>query len=110
MKLPRRRFLHLEAGAATLPVVSRNARAQGYPTRPVRIVVPYVFNATIKATISAVEIKSRVSSSGRPPTAIRFCWRRERTQPTLRSMRDLTLISFGTSRRSPPSVELPLSW
>jgi tripartite-type tricarboxylate transporter receptor subunit TctC len=41
MKLPRRRFLHLAAGAATLPVVSRNARAQGYPTRPVRIVVPY---------------------------------------------------------------------
>jgi tripartite-type tricarboxylate transporter receptor subunit TctC len=41
MKLPRRQFLHLAAGAAALPVVSRNARAQGYPTRPVRIVVPY---------------------------------------------------------------------
>jgi tripartite-type tricarboxylate transporter receptor subunit TctC len=42
MKLPHRRhFLHLAAGAAALPVVSRNARAQGYPTRPVRIVVPY---------------------------------------------------------------------
>ncbi len=41
MKLPRRTFLHLAAGAAALPVVSRNARAQGYPTRPVRIVVPY---------------------------------------------------------------------
>ena len=42
MKFPhRRQFLHLAAGAAALPVVSRNARAQGYPTRPVRIVVPY---------------------------------------------------------------------
>jgi tripartite-type tricarboxylate transporter receptor subunit TctC len=41
VKLPRRQFLHLAAGAAALPVVSRNARAQGYPTRPVRIVVPY---------------------------------------------------------------------
>jgi tripartite-type tricarboxylate transporter receptor subunit TctC len=36
MKLPRRRFLHLAAGAAALPVVSRVARAQAYPARPVR--------------------------------------------------------------------------
>src|SRR5437660_648696 len=41
MKLPRRRFLHLAAGAAALPVVSRIARAQTYPTRPVRVIVPY---------------------------------------------------------------------
>jgi tripartite-type tricarboxylate transporter receptor subunit TctC len=40
MKLPhRRQFLHLAAGAAALPAVSRVARAQAYPTRPVRIVV-----------------------------------------------------------------------
>ena len=36
MKLPRRQFLHLAAGAAALPAVSRIARAQAYPTRPVR--------------------------------------------------------------------------
>jgi tripartite-type tricarboxylate transporter receptor subunit TctC len=41
MKLPRRTFLHLAAGAAALPAVSRVARAQTYPTRPVRWVVPY---------------------------------------------------------------------
>jgi tripartite-type tricarboxylate transporter receptor subunit TctC len=41
MKLPRRRFLHLAAGAAALPAVSRIAMAQTYPTRPVRIVVGY---------------------------------------------------------------------
>jgi len=41
MKLPRRNFLHLAAGAAALPAVSRFARAQTYPTRPVRIVVPF---------------------------------------------------------------------
>ena len=41
MKLPRRKFLHLAAGAAALPAVSRIARAQTYPTRPVRIVVGY---------------------------------------------------------------------
>jgi hypothetical protein len=39
-KLPRRRFLHLAAGAATLPVVSRDARAQAYPTRPIAMIVP----------------------------------------------------------------------
>ena len=41
MKLPRRNFLHLAAGAAALPAVSRIAKAQAYPSRPVRIVVPY---------------------------------------------------------------------
>ena len=42
MKLPhRRQFLHLAAGAATLPVVSRIASAQTYPARPVRIVVGF---------------------------------------------------------------------
>ena len=39
MKLPRRQFLHLAAGAAALPAVSRVARAQAYPSRPVRIIV-----------------------------------------------------------------------
>ena len=40
MKLPRRRFLHLTAGAAALPVASRIAWAQTYPTRPITLVVP----------------------------------------------------------------------
>ena len=40
MKLPRRRFLQLAAGAAALPTVSRFARAQAYPSRPVRIIAP----------------------------------------------------------------------
>ena len=41
MKLPRRKFLHLAAGAAALPAVSRVATAQAYPSRPVRIIVPF---------------------------------------------------------------------
>jgi tripartite-type tricarboxylate transporter receptor subunit TctC len=41
MKLPRRNFLHLAAGAAALPAVSRIAWAQAYPTRPVRLIVPF---------------------------------------------------------------------
>ena len=39
MKLPRRNFLHLAAGAAALPAVSRVAWAQAYPSRPVRLIV-----------------------------------------------------------------------
>jgi tripartite-type tricarboxylate transporter receptor subunit TctC len=41
MKLPRRNFLYLAAGAAALPGVSRFAFAQAYPTRPVRLIVPF---------------------------------------------------------------------
>src|SRR6516164_76769 len=40
VKLPRRNFLHLAAAAAALPAVSRIARAQTYPSRPVRLIVP----------------------------------------------------------------------
>jgi tripartite-type tricarboxylate transporter receptor subunit TctC len=41
MKLPRRRFLHLAAGAAALPAMPCDASAIDYPTRPARIIVGY---------------------------------------------------------------------
>src|SRR5262245_59920847 len=41
MKLPRRKFLPLAAGAAALPAVSHFAWAQAYPSRPVRLIVPF---------------------------------------------------------------------
>jgi tripartite-type tricarboxylate transporter receptor subunit TctC len=41
MKLPRRNFLHLAAGAAALTALSRTASAQAYPARPVRLIVPF---------------------------------------------------------------------
>jgi tripartite-type tricarboxylate transporter receptor subunit TctC len=41
MKLPRRKFLHLAAGAAALPAVSRLAWSQTYPSRPITMIVPY---------------------------------------------------------------------
>jgi tripartite-type tricarboxylate transporter receptor subunit TctC len=40
MNFPRRQFLHLALGAAAVPAVSRMARAQTYPARPVRFIVP----------------------------------------------------------------------
>src|SRR5262245_42542439 len=41
MKLSRRQFLHLAAGAAALPIVSRITWAQAYPTRPIHIIVGF---------------------------------------------------------------------
>jgi tripartite-type tricarboxylate transporter receptor subunit TctC len=43
---PRRQFLHLATGAAALPAVSRMAKAQTYPTRPVRIIVGFAAGNT----------------------------------------------------------------
>src|SRR5271169_2810572 len=50
MKLPRRQFLHLAAGAAALPAISGIARAQTYPTRPVRIVVGFAAGGGVDIT------------------------------------------------------------
>src|ERR1039458_3636131 len=50
MKLPRRHFLHLAAGAAALPAVSRMAWAQAYPTRPVRWIVCVAPGGTLDIT------------------------------------------------------------
>jgi tripartite-type tricarboxylate transporter receptor subunit TctC len=51
MKFPhRRQFLHLAAGAAALPVLSRVARAQAYPARTVTIIVPIAAGGTTDVT------------------------------------------------------------
>ncbi len=50
MKLPRRTFLHLAAGVAALPVASRIASAQSYPSRPVRLIVGFAPGGTTDLT------------------------------------------------------------
>src|SRR5262245_52400561 len=60
MKLPRRNFLHLAAGAAALPAVSRVANAQAYPTRPVRIIVPFAGAFDIMARLIGQWLSERL--------------------------------------------------
>ena len=57
VKLPRRQFLHLAAGAAALPVLSGVARAQMYPSRPITIVVAYPPGA-------ATDVEARILAEG----------------------------------------------
>ena len=55
MRLQRRHFLHLSAGAAALPALSRVARAQAYPSRPITMIVPFAAggpNDTVARIIS----------------------------------------------------------
>ena len=61
MKLPRRRFLHLAAGAAALPALSPMARAQTYPSRPITVVVPFPAGGSTDAVGRIVAERMRLS-------------------------------------------------
>ena len=54
MTLPRRKFLYLAAGAAAFPAVSRIARAQSYPSRPVTLIVPWPAGGTTDVSLRAL--------------------------------------------------------
>ena len=54
LKLPRRTFLHLCAGAVALPTASRMARAQAYPSRPVRFIVPVAAGGSTDVAARAI--------------------------------------------------------
>ena len=110
MKLLRRQFLCLTTAAAALPVVSRFAGAQSYPTRLVRIVLPFTAGASsdILARLMGQWLSERIgqpfvvenrpgAAGNMPPrpscahrrTATRSCWRLRRPRSMRRSMRNL---------------------
>src|SRR5262245_11520513 len=68
MKLPRRQFLHLAAGAAALPSVSRIARAQDRPSRPVRIIVG--FTAGSATDITARLFAQKLNEAWKTPVTV----------------------------------------
>ncbi len=68
MKLPRRQFLHLAAGVAALPAASLMASAQGYPLRPVRIVVG--FTAGSATDITARLFAQKLNEAWKVPVTV----------------------------------------
>src|SRR5215475_6075736 len=98
MKLPRRNFLHLAAGVAALPAVSRIARAQAYPTRPVRIIVgfppggPTDFHARLMGQWLSEQLGQQFVIDNRPGAGGNIG-----TEAVVRSPADgYTLLSCGT--------------
>jgi tripartite-type tricarboxylate transporter receptor subunit TctC len=65
MKLRRRKFLHLAAGAAALPALARDAGAQGYPAKPVRLIIGYTpgGSADLTARLMAQWLGERLGQS-----------------------------------------------
>jgi len=65
MKLPRRRFLHLAAGAAAMPTASRVAWAQSYPSRPITMIVPFPPGGPLD-TIARIVVEGMRGSFNQP--------------------------------------------
>jgi len=67
MKLSRRTSLHLAAGAAAFPFISRIARAQAYPTRPVRLIAGYPAGGVVDmyARLISQLLSERLGQQGR---------------------------------------------
>ena len=129
--LPRRRFLCLAGSAAALLTAARVARAQTFPSRPVRIIVPtaaggpndiltrligqwlserlgqpfIVENRPGAGTNTATEMVVRA-----PPTAIRISRRGQRPPSTRPSTTSSVSISSATPHRSRASCGYPMSW
>jgi len=61
MKVPRRQFLHLAASAAVLPVASRYASAQTYPTRPITLNVPFAAGGPTDAVARIIAERMRTT-------------------------------------------------
>ena len=129
MKLPhRRQFLHLAAGATALPVVSRAASAQAYPTRPVRWIVavgpgssPDIVARLVGQRLSErlgqpIIVENRPGAGANigaqavvnaPPDGYTLSLSPTPTRSTRRSTTNSISISSATLRRSAPSSAFP---
>jgi tripartite-type tricarboxylate transporter receptor subunit TctC len=102
MKLPRRHFLHLAAGVAAFPALSRVAWAQNYPTQPLRLILGYPpgGSADITARLTGQSLSERLGQpviiESRPGAATNLA-----TEAVIRAAPDAT-HSF-LSRRQMPS-------
>ena len=121
---PRRRVLSLAAGAAALPAVSRVAWAQAYPSRPVRVIVPFAAGGGSDILARLIEqwlaerlgrpfiIENRPGSAGNIGTAVAHA--PPDGYMLMRSTRPFTTtsisISSATSRLSRASCACPFSW
>ena len=99
VKLPRRKFLRLAAGAAALPAMSRIVRAETYPSRPVRIIVGYAAGGPtdISARLEGQWLSERLRQSfvidNRPGAASNIS-----TELVVRALPDgYTLLQVGTT-------------
>jgi hypothetical protein len=122
MKLPRRQFLHLAAGAIALPAASRIAWAQTYPAKPVRVIVgfPAGGSADITARLIGQWLSERLGqpfvlriglalaatsppkrSCARPLTATRCSW----SVASTRSTQHCTTSSISGVARAEPSTK-----
>src|SRR6266487_1467212 len=106
MKLPRRRFLQLAAGAAALPAVRRFAWAQAYPTRPVRWIVGFSpgGSADIHARLIAQWLSERLGQQfiieNRPGGGTNIG-----TEAAAKATADgYTLLMVGTSNTANPAL------
>src|SRR5437867_1747997 len=111
-KLPRRNVLHLAAGAAALPAVSRMAMAQAYPTRPVRIIVGSAPGGTqdIVARLISKWLSERLGRQfivdNRPGATTNIG-----TEAVVRAPADgHTLLLFGTSATVNPALHEKLNF
>jgi tripartite-type tricarboxylate transporter receptor subunit TctC len=91
MKLRRREFLHLAAGAAALPAASRIATAQTYPTRPITMIVPFPPGSATDA-IGRVVAEPMRRLLGQPVISKTLAERREASVLAARPAPSLTAI------------------
>src|SRR5580700_3074359 len=112
MRLPRRQFLHLAAGAACLTVVSRRAWTQAYPTRPVRIIVGFAAGglSDILARLLGQWLTERLGQQfvveNRPGAASNLA-----TEAVVRAPSDgYTLLIFNSSAAINPTLYDKLSF